>query len=53
MSETLGTNWRDCWRAIPMPPAALLQELDSPQQVRPISTGLKDVDRLGIMEILW
>ncbi len=37
----------------PDAPAALLQGRDSPQQVRPISTGLKAVDRMGIMEVLW
>ena len=33
--------------------AALLQGRDSPQQVRTISTGIKAVDRMGIMEVLW
>lgn len=37
----------------PDAPAALLQGGDSPQQVRAISTGLKFVDRMGIMEVLW
>ncbi|MFG6429577.1 NADH:flavin oxidoreductase/NADH oxidase family protein [Roseateles sp. LYH14W] len=37
----------------PDAPAALLQGRDSTQQVRTISTGLKAVDRLGIMEVLW
>ena len=37
----------------PDAPAALLQGRDSTQHVRPISTGLKAVDRLGIMEVLW
>ncbi len=37
----------------PDAPAALLQGRDSAQQVRAISTGLKFVDRLGIMEVLW
>lgn len=37
----------------PDAPAALLQGRDSLQQVHPISTGLKAVDRLGIMEVLW
>ena len=37
----------------PDAPAALLQGRDSTQYVRPISTGLKAVDRLGIMEVLW
>lgn len=37
----------------PDAPAALLQGRDSPQQVRTISTGIKAVDRMGIMEVLW
>lgn len=37
----------------PDAPAALLQGHDSKQQVRPISTGIKAVDRMGIMEVLW
>lgn len=37
----------------PDAPAALLKGLDSPQQVRPITTGIKSVDRMGIMEVLW
>ncbi|RUF23383.1 NADH:flavin oxidoreductase/NADH oxidase family protein [Pseudomonas aeruginosa] len=37
----------------PDAPVALLQGRDSPQQVRAISTGLKAVDRMGIMEVLW
>ncbi|MGN7984453.1 NADH:flavin oxidoreductase/NADH oxidase family protein [Burkholderia sp. 22313] len=37
----------------PDAPAALLQGRDSLHQVHPISTGLKAVDRLGIMEVLW
>lgn len=37
----------------PDAPNALLQGRDSPQRVRTISTGLKFVDRLGIMEVLW
>lgn len=37
----------------PDAPAALLQGRDSARRVRPISTGIKFVDRLGIMEILW
>lgn len=37
----------------PDAPAALLQSRDSLQQVRPISTGIKAVDRMGIMEVLW
>ncbi|MGV0958281.1 MAG: NADH:flavin oxidoreductase/NADH oxidase family protein [Limnohabitans sp.] len=37
----------------PDAPAALLQGRDSPQQVRAIRTGIKAVDRMGIMEVLW
>ncbi|MFU5616546.1 NADH:flavin oxidoreductase/NADH oxidase family protein [Pseudomonas aeruginosa] len=37
----------------PDAPVALLQGRDSPQHVRAISTGLKAVDRMGIMEVLW
>jgi 2,4-dienoyl-CoA reductase-like NADH-dependent reductase (Old Yellow Enzyme family) len=37
----------------PDAPAALLQGRDSPQQVRPIITGLKAVDRMGVMEVWW
>ncbi|CCF96765.1 NADH:flavin oxidoreductase/NADH oxidase family protein [Ralstonia solanacearum] len=37
----------------PDAPAALLQGRDSAQQVRAIQTGLKAVDRMGIMEVLW
>ncbi|MFU3033300.1 NADH:flavin oxidoreductase/NADH oxidase family protein [Pseudomonas aeruginosa] len=37
----------------PDAPVVLLQGRDSPQQVRTISTGLKAVDRMGIMEVLW
>lgn len=37
----------------PDAPAALLEGRDSPQQVRGINTGLKIVDRMGIMEVLW
>ncbi len=37
----------------PDAPKALLQGRDSAQRVRPISTGLKALDRLGIMEVLW
>jgi hypothetical protein len=37
----------------PEAPAALLQGRDSARRVRPINTGLKFVDRLGIMEVLW
>ena len=37
----------------PDAPTALLQGRDSSQQVRVINTGLKIVDRMGIMEVLW
>lgn len=37
----------------PDAPAALLKGQDSQHSVRPIKTGLKMVDRLGVMEILW
>ncbi len=37
----------------PDAPAALLQGRDSPHQVRAIKTGIKPVDRMGIMEVLW
>jgi 2,4-dienoyl-CoA reductase-like NADH-dependent reductase (Old Yellow Enzyme family) len=37
----------------PDAPAALLQGSDSPQRVRPITTGIKPIDRMGIMEVLW
>lgn len=37
----------------PDAPAALLRGRDSGQCVRPITTGIKPVDRMGIMEILW
>ncbi|RQO73178.1 NADH oxidase [Aquitalea sp. FJL05] len=37
----------------PDAPAALLQGRDSLQQVRPIRTGIKSIDRLGVMEVLW
>ena len=37
----------------PDAPAALLQGRDSLRRVRPINTGLKAVDRMGIMEVLW
>lgn len=37
----------------PDAPAALLNGRDSAQRVRPITTGIKPVDRMGIMEILW
>jgi len=37
----------------PDAPKALLQGRDSAQKVRPITTGIKPVDRMGIMEVLW
>jgi 2,4-dienoyl-CoA reductase-like NADH-dependent reductase (Old Yellow Enzyme family) len=37
----------------PDAPAALLAGKDSAQQVSPIKTGIKPVDRLGLMEVLW
>lgn len=37
----------------PEAPAALLQGRDSPQRVRPITTGIKQIDRLAIMEVFW
>jgi hypothetical protein len=37
----------------PDAPAALLQGRDSAQQVHSIKTGIKPVDRMGLMEILW
>lgn len=37
----------------PDAPAALLQGRDSPQRVRPITTGIKQVDRMALMEISW
>lgn len=37
----------------PDAPISLLQGRDSPQTVRPIKTGIKAVDRMGIMEVLW
>lgn len=37
----------------PDAPVALLQGRDSSQQVRAIKTGIKPVDQMGIMEILW
>jgi 2,4-dienoyl-CoA reductase-like NADH-dependent reductase (Old Yellow Enzyme family) len=33
--------------------AALLQGKDSRQVVHPVRTGIKPVDRMGIMEVLW
>ncbi|MCU6497053.1 NADH:flavin oxidoreductase/NADH oxidase family protein [Rugamonas sp. A1-17] len=37
----------------PDAPAALLQGRDSGRQVRPIKTGIKQIDSLGVMEVLW
>ncbi|WP_192981331.1 NADH:flavin oxidoreductase/NADH oxidase family protein [Pseudomonas sp. EggHat1] len=37
----------------PDAPAALLQGKDSAHQVHTIKTGIKPVDRMGLMEILW
>lgn len=37
----------------PDAPAALLSGRDSDQHVQPISTGIKAVDRMGLMEVLW
>lgn len=37
----------------PDAPASLLMGLNSKQQVRPIKTGIKLIDRLGLMEVLW
>lgn len=37
----------------PDAPAALLKGRDSPHRVRPIRTGIKAVDRMGVMEVLW
>jgi 2,4-dienoyl-CoA reductase-like NADH-dependent reductase (Old Yellow Enzyme family) len=37
----------------PDAPKALLNGRDCNDQVRPISTGIKAIDKMGIMEILW
>ena len=37
----------------PDAPKALLQGQECEQHVRPISTGIKAIDRMGLMEILW
>jgi 2,4-dienoyl-CoA reductase-like NADH-dependent reductase (Old Yellow Enzyme family) len=37
----------------PEAPKALLQGQECGQHVRPISTGIKAIDRMGLMEILW
>lgn len=37
----------------PDAPTALLQGRDSPHSVKAITTGIKPVDRMGLMEVLW
>lgn len=37
----------------PDSPKALLQGQECGHHVRPISTGIKAIDRMGLMEILW
>jgi len=37
----------------PDAPAALLRGADSPWTVRPITTGIKMVDRMALMEVAW
>ena len=37
----------------PDAPKLLLQGRDSVQTVQPISTGIKAIDKMGVMEILW
>jgi 2,4-dienoyl-CoA reductase-like NADH-dependent reductase (Old Yellow Enzyme family) len=37
----------------PDAPALLLKGKDSPQRVHPIKTGIKPVDRMGLMEVVW
>jgi 2,4-dienoyl-CoA reductase-like NADH-dependent reductase (Old Yellow Enzyme family) len=37
----------------PDAPAALLRGADSPQRVRPITTGIKAIDRMALMEVAW
>ncbi len=37
----------------PDAPKALLNGRDSKQSVQPISTGIKAIDKMGVMEILW
>ena len=37
----------------PDAPAALLRGADSPYQVRTITTGIKAVDRMALMEVAW
>jgi hypothetical protein len=37
----------------PEAPTALLRGQDSAQRVRPITTGIKQIDQMGVMEILW
>lgn len=37
----------------PEAPTALLRGQDSTQRVRPITTGIKQIDQMGVMEIFW
>jgi 2,4-dienoyl-CoA reductase-like NADH-dependent reductase (Old Yellow Enzyme family) len=37
----------------PDAPAALLRGADSPHAVKPITTGIKMIDRMAIMEVAW
>ncbi len=37
----------------PDAPIGLLQGRDSPHTVKPIKTGIKPVDNMGVMEVLW
>lgn len=37
----------------PDAPKALLQGRECTQRVHPISTGIKAIDRMGLMEIVW
>jgi hypothetical protein len=37
----------------PDAPQSLLQGRDPVQQVHPIATGIKPIDNMGVMEILW
>jgi 2,4-dienoyl-CoA reductase-like NADH-dependent reductase (Old Yellow Enzyme family) len=37
----------------PDAPRTLLQGKDSKQRVRPIKTGIKKIDSMGLMEVLW
>jgi hypothetical protein len=38
---------------IPDAPKKLLDGRDCDEQVTPVSTGIKAIDKMGIMEILW